>query len=30
MASTMFPQSAMGLPASLKYDLPPSMSDSAR
>jgi hypothetical protein len=30
MASTMFPSSAMGLPASLKYDLPPSMSDSAR
>lgn len=30
MATTMFPQSAMGLPASLKYDLPPSMSDSAR
>lgn len=26
----MFPQSAMGLPSSLKYDLPPSMSDSAR
>lgn len=25
-----FPSSAMGLPASLKYDLPPSMSDSAR
>lgn len=30
MASSMFPSSAMGLPASLKYDLPPSMSDSAR
>lgn len=30
MASTMFPQSAMGLPSTLKYDLPPSMSDSAR
>jgi len=30
MATTMFPQSAMGLPSSLKYDLPPSMSDSAR
>ena len=26
----MFPQSAMGLPSSLKFDLPPSMSDSAR
>ena len=25
-----FPQSAMGLPSALKYDLPPSMSDSAR
>jgi hypothetical protein len=25
-----FPTSAMGLPAALKYDLPPSMSDSAR
>jgi hypothetical protein len=30
MSSTMFPQSALGLPASLKFDLPPSMSDSAR
>ena len=30
MASSAFPQSAMGLPSSLKYDLPPSMSDSAR
>lgn len=30
MATTAFPTSAMGLPASLKYDLPPSMSDSAR
>ena len=30
MSSTMFPSSAMGLPASLKYDLPPSMSDTAR
>lgn len=26
----MFPQSAMGLSSSLKFDLPPSMSDSAR
>jgi hypothetical protein len=26
----MFPQSAMGLPNTLKYDLPPSMSESAR
>lgn len=25
-----FPSSAMGLPAALKYDLPPSMDDSAR
>lgn len=25
-----FPSSAMGLPAALKYDLPPSMSDTAR
>jgi hypothetical protein len=25
-----FPQSAIGLPQSLKYDLPPSLSDSAR
>lgn len=25
-----FPQSAMGLPSALKYDLPPSMSDTAR
>lgn len=25
-----FPQSAMGLPSALKFDLPPSMSDSAR
>lgn len=30
MATTMFPSSAMGLPSTLKYDLPPSMSDSAR
>jgi len=30
MSATMFPQSAMGLPSSLKFDLPPSMSDSAR
>lgn len=30
MSSIPFPTSAMGLPASLKYDLPPSMSDSAR
>ena len=30
MATSMFPTSAMGLPSSLKYDLPPSMSDSAR
>ena len=30
MATTAFPTSAMGLPATLKYDLPPSMSDSAR
>ena len=26
----MFPSSAIGLPQSLKYDLPPSLSDSAR
>jgi len=26
----MFPSSAMGLPASLKFDLPPSMSESSR
>ena len=25
-----FPQSAIGLPSSMKYDLPPSLSDSAR
>ena len=30
MSANMFPQSAMGLPSALKYDLPPSMSDSAR
>lgn len=30
MSTTAFPTSVMGLPASLKYDLPPSMSDSAR
>ena len=30
MSASVFPTSAMGLPASLKYDLPPSMSDSAR
>lgn len=30
MSATAFPTSEMGLPASLKYDLPPSMSDSAR
>ena len=30
MASSMFPSSAMGLPQALKYDLPPSLSDSAR
>jgi len=30
MSATAFPASAIGLPASLKYDLPPSMSDSAR
>jgi hypothetical protein len=30
MSSTAFPASVTGLPASLKYDLPPSMSDSAR
>ena len=30
MSTTMFPSSAMGLPSTLKYDLPPSMSDSAR
>ena len=30
MASMAFPSSALGLPASLKYDLPPSMSDTAR
>ena len=28
--SSMFPSSAIGLPQSLKYDLPPSLSDSAR
>jgi len=27
---SVFPSSAMGLPASLKYDLPPSLPDSAR
>lgn len=26
----MFPQSAMGLPSSLKFDLPPSMSETSR
>jgi len=30
MSASMFPQSAMGLPQSLRFDLPPSMSDSAR
>lgn len=30
MSASPFPYSAMGLPSSLKYDLPPSMSDSAR
>lgn len=30
MASTMFPSSAVGLPNTMKYDLPPSMSDSAK
>lgn len=30
MSSTTFPNSPMGLPASLKFDLPPSLSDSAR
>lgn len=30
MASTAFPSSDIGLPMALKYDLPPSMSDSAR
>jgi hypothetical protein len=30
MSTTAFPQSAIGLPQSLKYDLPPSLSDSAR
>lgn len=30
MSANMFPSSAMGLPQSLKFDLPPSMSDSAR
>lgn len=30
MATTMFPQTAIGLPQALKYDLPPSLSDSAR
>lgn len=30
MSTTAFPTSVTGLPASLKYDLPPSMSDSAR
>ena len=30
MSASMFPQSAMGLPSSLKFDLPPSLSDSAR
>ena len=27
---SVFPSSAMGLPSSLKYDLPPSLPDSAR
>lgn len=30
MSAQTFPNSPMGLPASLKFDLPPSMSDSAR
>lgn len=30
MATTMFPETAIGLPQVLKYELPPSMSDSAR
>jgi hypothetical protein len=30
MATTMFPQTAIGLPQALKYELPPSLSDSAR
>lgn len=30
MSASMFPQSAMGLPSALKFDLPPSLSDSAR
>jgi hypothetical protein len=30
MASTAFPTSAIGLPVALKYDLPPSLSDTAR
>jgi len=30
MASTMFPSSAMGLPSTLKFDLPPSLSDTSR
>jgi hypothetical protein len=30
MASTAFPASPIGLPYALKYDLPPSLSDSAR
>jgi hypothetical protein len=27
---SVFPSSAMGLPSALKYDLPPSLPDSAR
>lgn len=30
MSTTAFPSSEIGIPAALKYDLPPSMSDSAR
>jgi hypothetical protein len=30
MSANMFPSSAMGLPSTLKFDLPPSLSDSAR
>ena len=30
MATSAFPTSQIGLPVALKYDLPPSMSDSAR
>lgn len=30
MSASAFPSSEMGIPVALKYDLPPSMSDSAR